>query len=232
MLAYLAAIGAALLLGWSFVAIWRRIVSAEASALFWRSFVRTSGTVLSADEFDHLMAHYRTLIGLVARYLGRSLLGVAAASVPTVLALLFVAPPAVEAWDGAAGSIEVYPPGIPVSINGRTVTPDGDGRARRPLDTRGTGTLKTAFSAVETVDLAGRYGFCRPSVHCAVLASLAFRVTVIGEEPGDGVAYVVIRPSRGDVNVLWPFLSDLEFSFLVAFVCATFVGYVATRRRA
>ncbi|MEO1018945.1 MAG: hypothetical protein AAFY56_14820, partial [Pseudomonadota bacterium] len=67
--------------------------------------------------------------------------------------------------------------------------------------------------------------------YCLLFDSLAFEVFPIAEDTQTAWPYIVVRPSHQDGNFLWPFLSDLEFTFFVVFCIATFAGYFWSKRR-
>ncbi|HLS85607.1 MAG TPA: hypothetical protein VK043_04865 [Burkholderiales bacterium] len=72
---------------------------------------------------------------------------------------------------------------------------------------------------------------CASPGWCTLFASLGFEV--VEAAPGElgGAPYAVTRPSHGDVNPLWPFLSDLEAAFFLAFIVSTFVGLLWPSRK-
>lgn len=72
-----------------------------------------------------------------------------------------------------------------------------------------------------------RTGYCSSAGYCTLLAALDFRVVQL-DRPD--VPYAVVRGYHSDVNPLWPFLSDLEATFFVAFVLSMLAGLLWPRR--
>ncbi len=226
--------GLALLLGTSFILIWRRVLAAEAAAAFWRSLMETSLRLLRSEELSELMALYKHMIALVARYLGKNLLGLALGLLPVALVLLLLAPTALSMWNAEAEYIEIYPAqAASLSISGEAFARTEEaGRVFHSFEPGATAILRTPSSSIELADLSAAHGICWTVVYCAIFRSLDFEVTALTGDPGDGSAYVVVRPSHRDRNFLWPFLSDLEFTFFAAFVLANLITYFWTGRRA
>ena len=231
---YIASIVMALLLGAGFILIWRRILTPEASALFWRSFMETSWTLLRSEELSELARLYKHMIALVARYLGKNLLGLALGLLPMALVLLLLAPTALLMWNAEAEYIEIYPPqAASLSISGgNSARTEEAGRVFHSFEPGATAILRTPSSRIDLADLSAAHGICWTVVYCAIFRTLDFEVTAVTGDPGDGSDYVVVRPSHRDRNFLWPFLSDLEFTFFAAFVLANLITYLWTGRRA
>lgn len=78
--------------------------------------------------------------------------------------------------------------------------------------------------------VAERTGYCGSSGYCALFAALDFKVVQL-DAGRTGPAYVVVRADHGDVNPLWPFLSDIEAAFFATFILATLIGLVWPRKR-
>jgi hypothetical protein len=100
-----------------------------------------------------------------------------------------------------------------------------DARAQRvalvPADAAGVVAAPLAVSE--------RTGYCTPG-YCALFAALDFNVVQLDARRA-GPAYVVVRADHGDVNPLWPFLSDIEAAFFAAFILATIAGLLWPRKR-
>ena len=71
-----------------------------------------------------------------------------------------------------------------------------------------------------------RTGYCGTTEYCALFAALDFKVV-----RHEGLDYAVARPDHGDVNPLWPFLSDIEAAFFLAFILATVTGLLWPHKR-
>lgn len=146
--------------------------------------------MLEVEQPGEFLRLYRTLGGLVARYVGRNLGGTLVACLPMIAILLIAAPPLFEAWDARAPRLALIPP-------------------------EAAGLVPTAR--------VGRTGYCSTAGYCALFTALDFDVVPL-EAGAAGPNYAVVRADHGDVNPLWPFLSDIEAAFFVAFVFATVAG--------
>jgi hypothetical protein len=75
-----------------------------------------------------------------------------------------------------------------------------------------------------------RTGYCASDGYCALFAALDFKVVRI--EGGTAAPpYAIARADHGDVNPLWPWLSDIEAAFFVVFMLATVAGLLWPKRR-
>lgn len=72
-----------------------------------------------------------------------------------------------------------------------------------------------------------RTGYCSSSGYCTLLAALDFHVVAL---PQSDVPYAVLRADHGDVNPLWPFLSDIEAAFFAVFVLGMALTMLWRRR--
>jgi hypothetical protein len=70
-----------------------------------------------------------------------------------------------------------------------------------------------------------RTGYCASDGYCALFAALDFKVVRV-ETP----RYAIARADHGDINPLWPWLSDLEAAFFAVFILATLTGLLWKRR--
>jgi hypothetical protein len=74
-----------------------------------------------------------------------------------------------------------------------------------------------------------RVAYCASDGYCTLFAALDFKVVRLDAVPA-GHAYVVERASHGDINPLWPFLSDIEAVFFAVFILATVIGLLWPRK--
>lgn len=71
-----------------------------------------------------------------------------------------------------------------------------------------------------------RVGYCASDGYCALFTALDFKVVRVEAPP-----YAITRADHGDVNPLWPWLSDLEAAFFAVFILATVAGLLWPKRR-
>jgi len=219
-------------LGGLFVVIWRRFAPAEQAAAFWRGLYAATRGVLGSEEVEAMWRHYKALLGLVAVYTGRNLLGIAAAIVPVALFLYFIAPMGLMLRAEAAPYLEVVPAAAAARLEGTAAaTADGDGAGEgRALlaPPAGAVALEVGDGRVAIDDPLGRHAFCAGG-GCGLFAGLGFSVHEL--EAATLETAIVLRPSHGDINPLWPYLSDLELIFVVAFCLASFAAFFRHRGR-
>ncbi|HEV3009118.1 MAG TPA: hypothetical protein VGX52_08810 [Burkholderiales bacterium] len=86
-----------------------------------------------------------------------------------------------------------------------------------------------ASAIVPATTTAERTGYCASEGYCALFAALDFKVVRLDAGP-EAPAYVVARADHGDVNPLWPFLSDIEAAFFAVFILATLIGLLWPRK--
>lgn len=91
-------------------------------------------------------------------------------------------------------------------------------------DARAPGIAIVPESAAQEVPAPAtreRVAHCGSEGACLAFSSLGFATV---RKEGLSVPYVVTRADHGDANPLWPFLSDLEAAFFLAFVLSTLAG--------
>lgn len=209
-----------LILGAAFVALWRVCVPRGATVRVMSDLIPIAREMAQADEVGNFLSLYRRLFGNVGGYLARNFAGLALSCIPLALVWTVLVPPALDAWGSRARGITVIPaaPGMTFS------KPPGG----RPAD-RISVMVDGAALSTHTPD--GRTAICSSPVYCTLFTLLGFDVTEVGKLPVEGTSFVVIRPRQGDGNPLWPFLSDLEFTFVVTFMLATLGAMLLPGRR-
>jgi hypothetical protein len=74
-----------------------------------------------------------------------------------------------------------------------------------------------------------RVAYCASDGYCTLFAALDFKVVRLEAVPA-GRDYVVERAEHGDINPLWPWLSDIEAAFFAVFILATLAGLLWPRK--
>jgi hypothetical protein len=175
--------------------------------------------MLAVDELQLLFSLYRRLALDVGGYLLRNLGGLVVAGLPVVAFSVFVAPLVLELWDRMADGIVLYPQ---VAVDTFTAAERSE---------------MLAILGISTIELnqqpanVGRTAVCWTQTHCALFRLLAFEVIETPSAILHNAPYLVVRAQHGDVNVLWPYLNDLEFIFVCAFM-ATAIGSLLGYRAA
>ncbi len=224
---YMAAVLAGLVLGWLVIVVWRRFLPAARAAAFWRDLMQTARLVITTEDVALMWRHYKHLLGLVAGYTTRNLLGIAVALVPVLLFLWLVAPLGLERWNAMAPFVEIHPAGVPVTVEGAAVT-DVSTHGLLPAGNVAAVRLGAGADALVLRELSINHAVCAAGWRCLLLGSLAFRLHA--PPPGSPDAPIIVRPSVGDGNPFWPYLNDLEFVFFLAFFVATMAGWLWSRR--
>jgi hypothetical protein len=189
---YGAACALGALAGVAFALLWRRLVPRGTNRSFWSSMSELGWRMLEVEQTGEFLRLYRTLGGLVARYVGRNLGGTLVACLPMVAVLLTVAPLLFAAWDARAPRMALVP-------------------------------AEAAALVAAPAAVSERTGYCSTAGYCALFAALDFNVVPLKADAA-GAHYVVVRADHGDINPLWPFLSDIEAAFFAAFIVATLAG--------
>ncbi|MBF0370652.1 MAG: hypothetical protein HQL52_14465 [Magnetococcales bacterium] len=234
---YIITILTGLLLGWLFMVIWRKVLPTGMSRAFW-SYLATASrellTQVDADEFPRL---YWNLVVRTFRYSGRNMLAVGLGVMPTLWVLFFAMPTALERYHAQAPWLELYPSGSArLLVDGAVISPgeSGEGARYRLDENQVRGVLQLDKISLNLDPLAQRYALCRTTLDCLLFMGLDFSVRDLSPSvlPEESLSYVVVRPSHGDDNLLWPFLSDLEFLFFLSLILATMGSYFFQRKSA
>lgn len=211
-------------LGAAFVFLWRICMPRGATSRVMSELISIARDMTRVDEVDKFLGLYGRLFVNVGSYLIRNIAGLILASLPMVLVWTFLIPPALDAWGGRADAIMAYPELDRLAIAGtQDVQTEGQAAPRLALTINGI--------EVSTYAPPGRAAICWSQAYCTLFVLLGFDVK---EAPNALVAetsFIVIRPQQGDDNFLWPYLSDLELTFLVAFMLATLGTMLLPRRR-
>jgi hypothetical protein len=103
---------------------------------------------------------------------------------------------------------------------------------RVPFDfvTERNGRLESALGSFEIEALYRGHALCASTLQCLLFQSLNFKTSRYHPPPGTKPVSAVLRPSDGDDNYFWPYLSDKEFSFLLALSAASLVGFYRRSR--
>jgi len=207
---YAGGIALGLVLGAAFSALWRVCVPPGATGRMASEQFAIAKEMTRTEETAAFFALYKRLIVSVGGYLLRSLGGLVLACLPMVLVLTLLVPPALEGWGRRADATATYPP-LPIAA--------------------GAAALSIGGVEVPVPSPNGRFAVCWNGTYCALFVLLGFDVHEAPDALLANRSYVVVRPTHGDGNFLWPFLSDLEFASFLAFVVATAGGLVWPRRR-
>lgn len=210
----------AISLGTAFVVMWRLCVPRGATRGMLAELIAITTALAKVDEIDRFLALYKRLIVRVGGYVLRNTGGLALASLPMIAALLLLAPPVLDAWGRRADGVVLYPPMSESSGSEAVVA--GTGGASR--------TLTVGEAVVDIGPAWGRTAVCWSPGYCMLFDLLGFDLHETPEALVESAPFLVLRPDHGDDNFLWPYLSDLEFDFFVAFMLASMVIFLLPQR--
>jgi hypothetical protein len=219
-LIYSGSVGSGMLLGWLVAKLWKRCTPRETHRQFWVSLVDITKCMLAVDELQLLLSLYRRLALDVGGYLLRNIGGLVVACLPVVVFSVFVAPLVLELWDRTADRVVLYPQ---AAVDELTAVERSE-----MLATLGISAIELDQQPTNVV---GRTAVCWTQTSCAFFRLLAFEVIETPAAILHDAPYLVVRAQHGDVNFLWPYLNDLEFAFVCAFMVTT-IGSLLLGRRA
>lgn len=198
-----------LLLGAVFIVTWRRCLPKAWARRFWSSFAATARALMTVDDGRTFARLYGRLGVSVTKYVGRNTGGLALGILPTLLVVVLAFPVALESWGHRAPGIVAIPATADVTLAG----------GREPIT--GPAILEAGGHRVTILNPAEPNALCWNDGWCLVFEVLAFQVQRLGDAAPPDTRYIAVRPYHGDGNPLWPFLSDLECAFWLAFLAGT-----------
>ena len=202
-----------LLLGAVLIIVWRRCLPKSWARRFWSTFATTARSLMTVDEGRAFARLYGRLGISVARYVGRNTAGLVLGCLPTLVVVVLAFPVALESWGRHAPGIAAVPAEAQLTVAG---TPyQGQGAIDGPA------VVEAGGQQVTIADPVAPNALCWSDGWCLVFELLAFQVQRVGEAVLPDSSYIAVRPSYDDGNPLWPFLSDLEFAFWLAFLAGT-----------
>jgi hypothetical protein len=226
-------IGVGLAFGWLVPKIWEKVSPAKTAKAFWGSLAKLSHSLVTDLDSEDFMQNYGRLLKMIGAYAGRNLLALAATIGPVVLFWgIFLTPGAPATRDEAAAYLELQPPQEARLTAGQQSYAFSKAEYRIPIDfvTGRSGRLESALGSFEIETLYRSHALCASTWQCLLFQSLNFKTNRYRPAPGTKPASAVLRPSDGDRNYFWPFLSDKEFSFLLALSAASLVGFYRRSR--
>ena len=213
-----------LALGAAFVVSWRIFVPRGATSRVMSELISIARDMTRTDEVDKFLGLYKRLFINVGGYLARNIAGLAFACLPMVLVWTLLVPPALDAWGSRTDVLAAYP-----ELDSLAIAEPQGSRSEDQAATRLT--VMVDGNKVSTYAPHGRLAICWSQAYCTFFVLLGFEVRETPNALIAGTSFIVIRPQHSDDNLLWPYLSDLEFTFLIAFVLATLGTFLPPRRR-
>ena len=224
-----AAVGVGILLGVTFALIWHFAAKWLGKDEFWQTFARTAQQLISGEDDENFFRHYFLLVRAMVSYVGKMLLAITLASLPVAITVSLLAPIADSHLAASARFLEIHSTdAASIEVAGREYRP----RDQRisldfELDQRAELLALGRRTAVES--LSTKHAVCSSRWQQMLLKTLGFRVVAL-QSPASTGGLVIVRPSRGDDNPLWPYLDDLEFLTLAVISGASIVSMFILKR--
>lgn len=220
--------------GWLVPILWEKVSPAKTAKAFWGSLAKLSHSLVVDLDSEDFLQNYGRLLKLIAGYAGRNLLALAVTILPIVLFWGgFLTPGAPAAKDEAPAYLELQPPQEARLTAGKQSYGFSKTEYRIPFDfvTERSGRLESVMGSFDIEALYRSHALCASKLQCLLFQSLNFKTNRYTPSLGAKPAYAVLRPSDGDGNYFWPFLSDKEFYFLLALSAASLAGFFRRSRR-
>lgn len=213
----LAAVAIGIPLGVTFAAIWHFVARSLGKGDFWQTFARTAQQLISGEDEGNFIHQYLSLLSALVSYVGKMLFAISLASLPVGIGLYYFLPIADAATLRAAQFLEIHSPdAASIQLAGRafSIRPNGP---RIPLEFNldQGGELFTLGGRAKVDTLEVKHAFSASLWQRVLLSSLGFRVAQLGSPTPAEASLVILRPSQGDDNLLWPYVNDLEFLLLI-----------------
>jgi hypothetical protein len=196
--------------GLVFAGAWRLAFPPGVQSRFWIALSVLAQQTLTVDEVDEFLAIYKRLALTLGGYLGRNFGVMAVGGAALVAAMLLVLDPVQRAYDGRGGTLAANRPAIE--------------QTHRHVDGKTTFQLGGTVLAIPDKPPGGRLAACWTASGCFGLSLLGFDLVELKAAPRGVKGPVIVRTGHGDVNPLFPYLSDLEGVFLAVFVAAMTAG--------
>jgi hypothetical protein len=217
------------LLGVAFALIWHFAAKWLGKDEFWQTFARTAQQLISGEDDENFFRHYFLLIGAMLSYVGKLLIAVTLASLPVAITLSLLAPVADSHLATSAQFLEIHSAAAAsIQVAGREYYPS-DHRITLDFELDQRAELLAAGRRTVVESLLAKHAFCSSRWRQMALRTLGFRVAELKPPAAIG-ELVIVRPSHGDDNPLWPYLADLEFLMLAVISGASIVSMLMLKR--
>lgn len=220
-----------ILVGGVVVWLWRWTGTWVGDAEFWPAFRKLANGLLAGEDQDDFFRNYAKLIRLLGGYLWQTSLRVGVVIVPVMLCLALLAPLAARYAASHANWLELYPPReVEMGVAAGSLSFGADGKAPLVAGVLGGPVrLATTTGLLELPVFEGSFAVCNSAWSCLGLQLAGLNAQLIPQGPD----LLILRSTNGDGNILWPFLSDVEFAFWTGMLLSsTAIGcfWTVTRR--
>lgn len=209
-----------IVLGGIVTIVWSVLGRWFADNSFWRSTREVADKLMSAPP-EEFFRHYGLLVQSLAVYLFKTGCRVTISILPVMIVMCLFWPMMATQQLNLATHLEVYPPqDLVVRVSDQTVASRPNGSCDIPVQSASQAAEISASDwSFSVSSLAYPVALSNSQVTRVALLLCGFKVHGSEHFP----PLLIMRPSAGDANPLWPYLSDLEFSFWLAMFGASLV---------
>ncbi len=218
------------LAGW----LWSNLSARLGDNRFWQQLQDVGRTLLSTDGENQFFEQYMRLLPLLVKFVARKLVVLVLAFAPVVIALAVMTPFATRVWDERVTHVEVAPAQTAsVEVAGlRLYLDETDNKIPNSVNLSASAKLSTEAGEFRCENLMQKQAFSTCLLQRLTLSMLGWRLLEPATSPASDTAPpILLRPSSGDDNVFWPYLSDWEFAFLIAVTVGSIVCMLVLKVR-
>jgi hypothetical protein len=212
------------------VALISRIVSARlGKGEFWAELPLLTRRLATGSDSDEFLRVYGRLLKLLGEYLARNAIQLVASFAPVVATVVLCGPAVMESYNLSALALAIHPKQpLTIVAGGERFESSAEGAAIQPIPRGdGRGSAITSAGEFEFASLWHNNAWCTTGWSRVGMTLLGFDA----HDSGSPGAFLILRPSCGDSNPLWPYLNDLEFAFYLAIAAASGLTVLFLRKR-
>lgn len=216
-----------LVLGVAVALIWNAVLTYFGKPEFWRAVADFTKTAISGANDAEFFRQYAALLKHLAAYVGQNLLTIALAFFPVALFALVAWPFAHEYRNQRANRLAFYPvQPLTIVVNGQSVRLEPKVNLM-PIPADRTAPLEIGIDHVvlRCRTLTENWAFTSSAWNRWLLSALDFEVELSPNYP----PLLLVRPTSGSRNPLWPYLNDLEFAFMASLSLTSCGGILAMK---
>lgn len=199
----------------------------------WRQLAVLGRSLLSPDSQTHVLEEYLRLWPALFAFTAKRLAIAAIALSPVAVTLACLTPLASRLADKQAIGIVFAPPQpLVVEIVGRSYHIDEYNHTiPMAASVDQPAVISVGGGRLQCATLVRKQAYASGWAERLLLRSLGFAILEADRPCHAETHWFLIRPSRGDANLLWPYLSDWEFDFFLMVCLASPVGLYALKSR-
>lgn len=200
----------------------------------WPRLQALTRALISSDAEDPFARQYIRVLPVLMRYVGKQLIVLLLACAPVVAAYVALELGATRVMRRNVSHVEVAPrQSMTVTIAGKTLRLDeSTGKIPNSVDLDALAVLSTNAGEFRCDTLMRKQAYSDDPAQRLLLALLGFKI-LRPEKPRAHAERqtLLLQPSCGDGNFLWPYLADWECGFLMAVSLASIGGMLFLKAR-